>query len=126
MAEADSDRSEAIWIEDTEVALVDAASLDDETSPSAEVNVAIDGDMSTTEPVFVFQGLPEGECDEQSLYYIQKHQLAVVVPQVTHRWEYAIYEEPIAEEVLEEYNDEDEVTYLVRLNDDTEEVVSEF
>ena len=123
MAEAHSGQSEAILIEDAETPSVDCAGLDDETIDPVEANTDFDEDISMTEPVFVFQGLPEGECDERSLYFIQKHGLAVAVPEVTRRWEYTTYEEPTAEEVLDEYNDENGVTYLVRLNDGTEEVV---
>ncbi|KAL9105078.1 MAG: hypothetical protein Q9163_000091 [Psora crenata] len=79
------------------------------------------GKPKTQAPVFGFQACPNGSYDNGSKYFVEKHGFAVVVPHVTRRWEYAVYEEPPVEEVLEEFEDEDELSYLVRFTDGTED-----
>ncbi|KAL9638931.1 MAG: hypothetical protein Q9164_001240 [Protoblastenia rupestris] len=86
-------------------------------------NVLLNGvneDSTTTEPIFIFQGKPDGSYDEGSQYFVEKHGLAIVVPPVTRRWEYKLHEEPLVQEIIEEYDDDDEVIYLVRFTDGTE------
>ena len=109
-----------------ETEAVETYQLDQGSHSSTVASYNIDEDTPSTQPTFVFQGIPEGETNEQGPYFVRKHGLAVVVPQVTRRWEYAAYDEPVVDEILEELVNEDEVTYLVRFNDETQEIVSIF
>ena len=88
-------------------------------------------DPPSADPSFVFQGTSKDIFDKKkydvdSKYHVQKHGLAIVVPPATHRWEYQILEEPMVEGIIEEYEDDDGVSYLVRFVDGTEDEVSSF
>lgn len=56
---------------------------------------------------------------------VEKRGLAVVVPPVERPWEYLVYEEPSVSTILGEYDDGGRSRYLVQLDDEREEVVSE-
>ena len=80
-------------------------------------------------PLFVSEGSPSPEAEEiaEALNpeLIAEHGLAVIVPPVTNAWEYIRYEEPpLVVEILEEYDDGGLLEYLVRLYDESEEMVS--
>jgi hypothetical protein len=53
---------------------------------------------------------------------VKKRGLAVVVPPVQRPWEYLVYKEPKAREIVEVYDDGE---YLVQFEDEWEEVVSQ-
>ena len=98
--------------------------VNDLVGPAEVLLNEVNEDSTTTEPIFIFQGKPDGSYDERSQYFVEKHGLAIVVPPITRRWEYKIHEEPLLEEIIEEYDNHDEVIYLVRYTDGTENEVS--
>ena len=53
---------------------------------------------------------------------VRKRGLAVIVPPVQRPWEYLVYKEPRAKEIVEVYDDGE---YLVQFEDEWEEVVSQ-
>lgn len=55
---------------------------------------------------------------------IQKHGYAVVVPPIQRPWEYMTFKEPAVIQVLDEYDDPDEVVFQVRFADGREDDVS--
>ena len=80
-------------------------------------------------PLFVSEGSPSvtsediGEALNEEA--VRKNGIAIIVPPVENAWEYRRYEEsslPI--EILEEYDDGGLLEYLVRFDDESEEVVS--
>ena len=80
-------------------------------------------------PLFVSEGSPSassedvGEAlDEES---VRRDGIAVIVPPIVNGWEYRRHEEPPrAMDILEEYDDGGLLEYLVRFDDESEEVVS--
>ena len=55
---------------------------------------------------------------------VRKRGIAVVVHPVEKAWEYRLYGEPAVSEILERYDDGGFIEYLVRYDDESEEVVS--
>lgn len=55
---------------------------------------------------------------------VEKHGFGVVVPPVKRRWRYIAYQEPAVSRILDEYDDPDEVVFLVRFTDGREDDVS--
>jgi hypothetical protein len=52
--------------------------------------------------------------------------IRIVVPPVQRRWEYQVYHEEVSvDEVLEEFNDSEELHFLVKLSDGNEVTVSQ-
>ena len=49
----------------------------------------------------------------------------IKVPPVQEPWNYVLYDEPEIEEILEEFNNEDDISYLVRFTDERIDEVSE-
>ena len=96
--------------------------------PERDGHPILNGDRHDS-PLFVSEGSPSassedvGEAlDEES---VRRDGIAVIVPPVVNGWEYRRYEEPPrATDTLEEYNDGELLEYLVRFDDDNEEVVS--
>ncbi|KAL9131362.1 MAG: hypothetical protein Q9217_000689 [Psora testacea] len=78
----------------------------------------------TPDPISVFHDPHDDKYHHGSRYFVEKHRLAIVVPPVTRRWEYKIHEEPQLEEILEEYEGKDELSYLVRFTEGTEDEIS--
>ena len=76
------------------------------------------------EPQFVFQESSSNKLVRSSQHYIEKNGFKILVPEVTHRWEYQVYEESAVQLILQEYDDDDGITYLVKLTDGGEEMVS--
>ena len=95
----------------------------DRNAHREQSNTSSTGDgVPVADAVFVFQGIP---VTGSNIDKIRKHGLAVVVPPATRRWEYQVYEEPAVQEVLEEYDEDEDVSYLVRYIDGSEAIVSE-
>lgn len=55
---------------------------------------------------------------------VRKRGIAVVVHPVERAWEYRLYGGPAVSEILERYDDGGFIEYLVRCDDESEEVVS--
>ena len=97
--------------------------LDDELQFAQQTLNESSGETSLTEPVFVFQGSNKVDSDDRTQYFVKNHGFSVVVPPAERRWEYQVYKEPAVSQILEEFDD-DEVSYLVRFEDGSQEEVS--
>ena len=92
-----------------------------------EIPTAVAGQTDDS-PLFVSEGSPSTSsvdfAEALNPELIDRHGLAVIVPTVVNAWEYRRYEEPPdAVEILEEYDDGGLIEYLVRFDDESEEVV---
>ena len=92
-----------------------------------ETHSAVAGQKDDS-PLFVSQESPsttsEDVAEALNPELIERHGLAVIVPTVVNAWEYRRYEElPEVIEILEEYDDGGLIEYLVRFDDESEEVV---
>ena len=79
-------------------------------------------DAPRTEPLFVFQGNPKDDPRDHTQYFVKKNGFSVKVPPAQRRWEYQVYKEPAVVRILEEYDEED-LSYLVRFDDGSQEQV---
>ncbi len=80
-------------------------------------------------PLFVSEGSPSATSEDIGVALdeeaVRRNGIAVIVPPVQNGWEYRRYDElPVATEILENYDDGGLVEYLVRFDDESEEVVS--
>lgn len=86
-------------------------------------------EMEDGSPLFVSPGVTPTPTDVGEALdpeVVEWDGIAVVVPLVQNRWEYRRYEDPAQlNEIVEEYNDGGLVEYLVQLDDEREEVVSQ-
>ena len=88
-------------------------------SPSTDHN-----DLPEREALSIFQGFGKDELDEIAKHYIKKNQFAVMVPPIARPWEYREYREPSVLRVIQKYEDDGNMSYLVRMTDGAEELVS--
>ena len=96
--------------------------FDDELQFAQQTLNESSDDAPTTEPLFVFQGNPKDDPRNHTQYFVKKHGFSVKVPPAQRRWEYQVYKEPAVARILEEY-DQEELSYLVRFEDGSEEQV---
>lgn len=87
------------------------------------------GPKDSTSPLSVAKHSPDltNRIDHKSLSSktILKDAISVVVPPVQQRWEYRVYpEELYVDNILEEYDDQDENQFLVKFSDGSEKTVS--
>lgn len=80
-------------------------------------------------PLFVSEGSPSAASEDVgeaiNMEAVIRDGFAVIVPPVVNAWEYRRYEEPPqVVEILEDYDDGGFMEYLVRFDDENEEVVS--
>ena len=80
-------------------------------------------------PLFVPEGSPSAASEDVmealNMDAVMRDGFAIIVSPVVNAWEYRRYEEPPQVfEIIEEYDDGGLVEYLVRFDDDSEEVVS--
>ena len=89
--------------------------------------------VQTPDKSFFSHDIPNGVTSADSLLKlgealhpesVQKRGIAVVVHPVERAWEYCLYEGPAVSEIVERYDDGGLIEYLVRYEDETEEVVS--
>ncbi|KAG8529480.1 uncharacterized protein KY384_006117 [Bacidia gigantensis] len=100
-------------IDDTPVAPSHVIDDDDDDDPQIAL---ADADLTTQDSL-------GADLDERTRHYIAKNGIAILVPPVKRQWEYQVYEEPFVMEIVEEYEDNDEVSYLVRFEDGSDETV---
>ena len=76
---------------------------------------------------FVFEGTPANNTIVSASHTVHRNGLSVVVPAVSRPWEYEVYDPPYGglavDSILQEEDDDDGISYLVRFEDGTEELV---
>lgn len=123
MADSDGESDDVVMGEVQFDREISPDSDDDLVGPIENKSLGTDGDdVPMTESVFVFQGTPVTGANTDN---IRKRGLAVVIPPATRRWEYQLYDDSAVQEVLEEYDEDEDVTYLVKYTDGSQAIVSE-
>ena len=105
---------------DGEMVILDGAHSEQELSITQSSN----DDSTMSEPQFVFHGNSSTTRTRSPDHYIKKNGLRIVLPSITRRWEYQAYMEPSVKAVLREYDEDEGLSYFVRLSDGSECMVS--